>query len=170
MKNNSFMSASKIDHACFQETIRLAHEAEEQKNLPVGAVIYLYGEIVSEGKSAIWYPEFSLTRHAEIEALRNVPDGLWEHAQDMILYTTLEPCLMCMGAILLHKIGRVVYGSSDGYGGANSVIGHLPPYFEEQLAKTAWIGPAFPEGCDPLFARLTSIERMRTLSSKKPEP
>lgn len=146
MKNNSLIAESEIDRACFHEAIRLAYEAEEHKNLPIGAVIYLHGEIIAEGKSAIWYPEFNPNRHAEIEALRNVPKGLWDHAQDMTLYTTLEPCLMCLGAILLHGIGRVVYGSSDGYGGAKAVLGHLPAYFEEQFEKTAWIGPAFREG------------------------
>lgn len=57
-----------------RKAIKLAFEAEGQKNLPIGAVIRLDGEIIAEGKNAIWFPEFSLHRHAEIEALRNVPD------------------------------------------------------------------------------------------------
>lgn len=146
-----------------RKAIKLAFEAEGQKNLPIGAVIRLDGEIIAEGKNAIWFPEFSLHRHAEIEALRNVPDDLWQqHARDMTLYTTLEPCLMCMGAILLHRIGRVIYGSSDDYGGAGTVIGHMPPYFEKQLFKTEWIGPAYPEECDPLYERLKLMESERS--------
>lgn len=80
----------------------------------------------------------------------------------MTLCTTLEPCLMCMGAILQHRIGRVIYGSSDDYGGAGTVIGHMPPYFEKQLFKTEWIGPAYPEECDPLYERLKLMESERS--------
>jgi tRNA(adenine34) deaminase len=160
MKNNN-LSTSEVELVYFEEAIRLAKEAEVQKNLPVGAVITLDGKIIAEGKSAIWNPEYSLTRHAEMEALLNVPGNLWVHAEEMTLYTTLEPCLMCMGAILLHQIGRVLYGSTDSYGGAGTVINHLPTYFKDQYEKTDWEGPAYPEGCDPLFTRLTSIEKTK---------
>ena len=50
--------------------IELALLAEREGNLPVGAVIALDSEVVAEGRSAIWVPEFDATRHAEMEALR----------------------------------------------------------------------------------------------------
>ncbi len=157
------MSISEFDIKCMRKAISLALEAEKQKNLPIGAVISLDGEIIAEGKNAIWYPELSLHRHAETEALCNVPDNLWERSRDMTLYTTLEPCLMCMGAILLHGVGRVVYGSADNFGGAGKIIGSMPPYFERQYSRTNWIGPAYPEGCDSLYERIKSLERMRDI-------
>jgi tRNA(Arg) A34 adenosine deaminase TadA len=67
------MPLSEMDRLCFQRAIALANEAGEHKNLPIGAVISFQGEIVGEGKNTIWYPELSLYRHAEIEALRSVP-------------------------------------------------------------------------------------------------
>jgi tRNA(Arg) A34 adenosine deaminase TadA len=74
---------------------------------------------------------------------------------------------MCLGAILLHGIGRVVYGSSDHYGGASQVIGHLPAYFEERAASIEWIGPAYPEACDPLFEQVMAlVEKRRALRLK----
>jgi tRNA(adenine34) deaminase len=157
------MSLSEFDVRCIRQAIKLAREAEQSGNLPVGAVISLDGEIIAEGKSAIWSPEFRPHRHAEIEALCSVPARLWERSREMTLYTTLEPCLMCMGAILLHRVGRVVYGSADDYGGAGTVFGRLPPYFKERLSETEWIGPAHPQECDPLFERLTTIEGLRDL-------
>jgi tRNA(adenine34) deaminase len=157
------MSLSKFDLSCIRRAIELAREAEDSGNLPVGAVISLAGEIISQGQSAIWSPEMRPHRHAEMEALCSVPHSLWEHAREMTLHTTLEPCLMCMGAILLHGIGRVVYGSTDDYGGATSLAGHLPPYFRERFSETEWIGPAWPEACDPLFERLTALEGFRDL-------
>lgn len=158
------MDIFESDILFLQRAIRLALEAEEQGNLPIGAVISLEGKIIAEGKNAIWYPKFNPNRHAEIESLRNVPDHLWEYSRDMTLYTTLEPCLMCTGAILLHHIGRVIYGSSDNYGGASVVIGHMPTYFEEEVSKTEWIGPACPEGCDELYERaMILVEKRRDL-------
>jgi tRNA(adenine34) deaminase len=151
------MDISASDIRFFQRAIQRALEAERENNLPIGAVISLDGRMIAEGKNAIWSPAFSPNRHAEIEALRHVPQELWKHSRDMTLYTTLEPCLMCMGAILLHRIGRVMYGASDHYGGASLVIGHMPTYFEEQVSEIEWIGPAYPEACDQLFTRVMRL-------------
>ncbi|MCJ7733168.1 MAG: nucleoside deaminase [Anaerolineales bacterium] len=81
--------------------IELAYQAEKDGNLPVGSLITLDGEIVSEGPSRVYQPSFDLTRHAEMEAIRTLPSELWENPASLTIYTTLEPCLMCMGAILL---------------------------------------------------------------------
>ena len=128
------------DKKFMHRAIELALLAEREGNLPVGAVITLHGEVEAEGRSAIWVPKFDATRHAEIEALRAVRGDLWGSSAEMTLYTTLEPCLMCFGSILLHQIGRVVFGSSDSYGGAGSSLEHLPPYFHEQMKETQWLG------------------------------
>jgi len=146
------------DKKFMRRAIELALLAEREGNLPVGAVIALDSEVVAEGRSAIWVPEFDATRHAEIEALRAVRADLWGSSAEMTLYTTLEPCLMCFGSILLHRIGRVVFGSSDSYGGAGSSLEHLPPYFEERFEKTQWLGPIMPGECDPLRERLRALE------------
>jgi tRNA(adenine34) deaminase len=146
------------DNLFMHRAIELALLAEKEGNLPVGVVISLDGEVVAEGRSAIWVPKFDATRHAEIEALRAVPADLWKSSDEMSLYTTLEPCLMCFGSILLHGIGRVVFGSSDSYGGASSVLGCLPPYFQERFEDTQWLGPIMPSECDPLHERLLALE------------
>jgi tRNA(adenine34) deaminase len=149
------------DEKFMHRAIELALLAEREGNLPVGAVITLHGEVVAEGRSAIWVPEFDATRHAEIEALRAVQADLWGSSDEMTLYTTLEPCLMCFGSILLHGIGRVVFGSSDSYGGAGSVLSHLPPYFQERIENTQWLGPIMASECDPLHERLLALEEAR---------
>lgn len=149
------------DELFMHRAIELALLAEQEGNLPVGAVISLDGEVVAEGRSAIWVPKFDATRHAEIEALRAVSADLWKSSGEMSLYTTLEPCLMCFGSILLHGIGRVVFGSSDSYGGASSVLSHLPPYFQERFENTQWLGPIMPGQCDPLHERLLALEEAR---------
>ncbi|GMR10217.1 MAG: hypothetical protein BMS9Abin28_1038 [Anaerolineae bacterium] len=149
------------DERFMQRAIALALLAEREGNLPIGAVIALDGEVVAEGRNAIWIPEFDATRHAEMEALHAVPADQWDSSQKMELYTTLEPCLMCLGSILLHGIGKVIYGSSDGYGGAGSALPNLPPYFQQRFENTQWLGPAMPAKCDPLYGRVMVLVETR---------
>jgi tRNA(adenine34) deaminase len=141
-----------------REAIRLAKQAGANGNLPIGALIVIEGEIVARGMNAIWKPAPALTSHAEMEALRSVPPELWSRSREMTLYTTLEPCMMCGGAILLHEIGRLVFGAVDPYGGAGASLDCLPPYFGEEFARIQWVGPAFPEECDPLYERIMELE------------
>ena len=148
----------------FQRAIELALEAEEEGNLPIGCVISFNGRNVAEGKNAMWVPEFNPIRHAEIEALENVPRELWENSRKITLYSTLEPCLMCTAAILQHRVGKVLYGASDGYGGSGNVFGKMPLYFEEELASVQWLGPVSSEECDPLYQRaIDMIVKWRSL-------
>lgn len=149
------------DITFMHEAILLAQEAERNGNLPIGAVIVLGGEIIARGKNAIWQPSLALTHHAEMEALRTVPGHLWSHHREMTLYTTLEPCLMCAGAILLHQLGRLVFGSVDPWGGVASCLGILPGFFRDEFARIQWDGPALPEECDRLFARILQLEQQK---------
>ncbi len=152
------MSFTDFDRDCVQRAIELAKTAGTRGNLPIGAVISLDGEIVAQGANCILAPVPSAARHAEMEALAALPVHLRRRGAEMTLYTTLEPCLMCLGAILLHRIGRVVYGSADPYGGGGVSITRLPTFFAERFAETEWVGPAFPAECDPLYARIKAIE------------
>jgi tRNA(adenine34) deaminase len=142
------------DDRFLQQAIEVALKAEQKGNPPVGAVITLDGEVIAEGGASILVPKFDGTRHAEMEALRAVPDDLWVSSDKMSLYTTLEPCVMCFAAILIHGIGRVVFGSSDSHGGASRIQSQLPPYFQKRLEVTEWLGPIMATECDPLFDRL----------------
>jgi tRNA(adenine34) deaminase len=149
------------DQSYLREAVRLAEEAVREGNLPVGTVIVLDGKIVARGKNAIWQPAIDLTRHAEMEALRSLPPDLRTRCQEMTLYTTLEPCLMCAGAILLHQVGRLVFGANDPNGGVASCLDSLPPYFKQVYLQVGWVGPALPDECDPLYVRLQALERDR---------
>jgi tRNA(adenine34) deaminase len=155
------MSASDQDTTYLRRAIELAREAERCGNLPIGALICLDGEIIAEGMNSIWQPVVGLTRHAEMEALRSVPAHLWARSREMTLFTTLEPCLMCAAAILLHAIGRLVFGAVDPDGGAGAAVQSLPPYFREQFLQVEWIGPALSAECDPLYTRARELEYAR---------
>ena len=155
---------SDIDFLHLQRAVELALEAEVEGNLPIGCVISFDSMNVAEGKNTMWVPEFNPIRHAEIEALLNVPRKLLENSRKITLYSTLEPCLLCTAAILQHSIGKVVFGSSDDYGGSGCVFGQMPPYFEEELASVQWLGPVWPEECDPLFQRAIEVIETRRKS------
>lgn len=139
-----------------KRAIELARQGELDGNVPVGAVIVLDGEIIAEGNSRLLEPEYHPGRHAECEALRAVPVELWPRAGEMTCYSTLEPCVMCAGTLLLHGVGRVVFGAVDKLGGAGGILNHLPPYYDEG-GVYRWDGPLMPAECDPLYARADEI-------------
>ena len=136
-----------------ERAIGLALEAEHGGNLPIGAVIVLDGQIVAEGASAIAVPAYDPGRHAETEALSRVAGNLWTQAAGMTCYTTLEPCLMCYGSLLLHGVGRIVFGAIDPRGGASSILSHLPPFYSDGAIVPECVGPVLPARCDPLYLR-----------------
>ena len=143
------------DNRYMSRAIRIALEAEQRGNLPVGAVVVLDGAVIAEGGNSILVPVYHPGRHAEVEALRNVPAELWPRSREMACYSTLEPCVMCFGALLLHGIGRVVYGAEDKEGGATAILGHLPRYYAGGVGVPEWIGPVAEEECAELYQRVT---------------
>lgn len=142
------------DNKFMNQAIEYALRSEREGNPPVGAVITLRGEVVGGGGAMNFLPKFDGTRHAEMEALRSVPANLWKSSHKMSLYTTLEPCLMCFGSIIIHGIGRIVFGANDPSGGASSILPFLPTYYQKRIKNTEWLGPIMPSECDLLFERL----------------
>jgi len=149
------------DDLMMKRSIEMAIQAEKDGNLPVGSLITLRGEIVSEGPSRVYQPRYDLTRHAEMEAIRALPPQLWEKTEDLVLYTTLAPCLMCLGGILLSGIPRIVYGAEYD-GGLKTLADHLPPFFKGRFQAAEWVGPLMPRECDPLHQRLLEIEKEKS--------
>src|SRR2546423_4145784 len=114
------------DFYYMRRAIQLALEAEARGDLPVGAVVALNDETVAEAGNAVLVPFYHPGRHAETEALARVPASLWPRSREMCVYTTLEPCVMCAGALVLHGVGRVVFGALDPLGGAGALLARLP--------------------------------------------
>ena len=137
-----------------RRAIRIALDSERTGNPPVGALIVLGNSVIAEGASSIAVPVYNPGRHAEIEALRRVPLDLWRRSREMTCYTTLEPCLMCFGSLLLHGVGRVVYGATDREGGSHALLDHLPVYYADGVGVPALIGPIMSAECDELYERV----------------
>jgi len=101
-----------------QQALELARRAEAAGEVPVGAVIVLNGELIAQG----WNQPISSadpTAHAEIIALRAAGKRLGNYRLlDSELYVTLEPCSMCVGAMLHARIKRVIHAATDPKTGA----------------------------------------------------
>ncbi len=119
---------TETDATWMRRAIELARRAEEAGEVPVGAVLVKEGEIVGEG----WNHPIGThdpSAHAEIMALRDAGCRLGNYRlPGTTLYCTLEPCVMCAGAIVHARVQRLVFGAYDPKGGAcGSVFDLLPP-------------------------------------------
>lgn len=114
------------DKAFMQHAIELARRAEQEGEVPVGAVIVKDDEVIAEGWNRP-IANHDPTAHAEIQAMRAAADILGNYRlPDTTLYVTLEPCLMCIGAITHARIKRVVYGANDLRAGAVQSVYTIP--------------------------------------------
>lgn len=106
------------DEAWMRRAIALAHKAEVAGEVPVGAVLVKNNECVGEGYN-VPITTCDPTAHAEIIAIRDASKKLNNYRLvDTTLYVTLEPCVMCMGAIQHARISRLVFGATDPKRGA----------------------------------------------------
>lgn len=96
-----------------QHAIRLAETAAANQEVPVGAVLVLDNQIIGEGWNHPIHAH-DPSAHAEIIALRRGADKIKNYRiVQSTLYVTLEPCIMCVGAIVHARVSRVVYGAAD---------------------------------------------------------
>ena len=101
--------------------LELAHEAEAAGEVPVGAVIVMGDEVIGRGRNSP-IERSDPTAHAEILALRKAGAAVGNYRlEGATLYTTLEPCVMCAGALVAARIAKVVFGARDlRFGGVRS--------------------------------------------------
>ncbi len=104
-----------------------AEAALEAGNLPIGAVIVHNEAIVSLGRNAIDVPGDD-THHAELSAIQAIAPFLTKHKRECTLYTTLEPCMMCLGAIINVGIESLVIARPDPDIGALRLLPHAEYY------------------------------------------
>lgn len=113
MEDLIFASQTEADEYFMREAMRLAREAAERDEVPVGAIAVRDGRILSRASNTREESRCA-THHAEILAIEEACRALggWR-LPGVTLYVTMEPCCMCAGAIINARIPRVVYGAPD---------------------------------------------------------
>ena len=104
-----------------REALALAREAEQRAEVPVGAVIVVNGQVVGRGSNAP-IASHDPTAHAELIALRQAAHRLGNYRlPGATVYVTVEPCVMCAGALVNARVCRLVFGARDiRFGGVRS--------------------------------------------------
>lgn len=152
------------DEHFMREALALAREAGTLGEVPVGAVVVLDGEIVGRGFN---HPigRHDPTAHAEVMALRDAAKNLGNYRlPGCELYVTLEPCVMCSGAIFHARIARVVYGAKDPKTGVAGSVFDL--YAETRLNHHASIeGGVLAAECGQLLSAFFAARRQRVMSA-----
>jgi tRNA(adenine34) deaminase len=143
-----------------EAALRLARAASVREEVPVGAVVVAEGEVLGEAHNET-IQRRDPTAHAEMLALQR---ALLTVGEDRLLtgtmFITLEPCAQCAGAIVLAKVGRVVFGAyDDRYGMAGSVYDLLrDPRLNH---RPEVIGGLMAEECGDLLKRFFQSKRAR---------
>ena len=100
----------------FQEAVKEANISLSEGGIPIGSVLVLDGKIIGRGHNKRVQKESPIL-HAEMDCLENAGRLTPEQYERTILYTTLSPCCMCTGAILLYKIPKVIIGENITFSG-----------------------------------------------------
>lgn len=102
-----------IDEFYMGEALKEARDAYDNEEIPVGAVIVCRDRIIARGHNSTELLH-DVTAHAEMIAITSAAQAIGgKYLTDCTLYVTLEPCVMCAGALAWAQIGRIVYGASD---------------------------------------------------------
>ena len=102
-----------IDVTFMRQAIELARKGRESNEVPVGAVVTFKGEIIGKGFNQC-IQNHDPTAHAEIIAIRAAAKHVGNYRLNKCnLYVTLEPCLMCFGALVHARISKLIYGADD---------------------------------------------------------
>ena len=138
------------DEAWMRYAFRLAQRAEQQGEVPVGAIVVKDEQCIAEG----WNSSIAThdpTAHAEMVALRKAGLALENYRlSGATLYVTLEPCVMCMGAISQARVDRLVFGAFDSKRGA---VCHALSLSDASFLnhRINWVGGVLEIDCSELL-------------------
>lgn len=134
-----------------------ARIALDEGNVPVGAVVVHDGEIISTGRNAVESMRNDLL-HAEHKAVARIPHLLWDRRRRCTVYTTMEPCAMCLGVIVYSAIDRIVWRGSDPLAATHAAVEATPYY---RMRKLVLLGGVLENECQALFNAYVERHRAR---------
>lgn len=163
------MTQDELDRQFMCEALSEAGQAGRIDEVPIGAVVVHNGEVVGRGYN-LRETSNDPTTHAEMVAIRQAAETLdsWR-LLDCTLYVTLEPCVMCMGAIILARIPRLVFASRDPKAGA---VGSIYSFasdrrFNHKVAVTEGV---LGEECSKMLTGFFKTLREKKKADKRTVP
>lgn len=146
------------DEIFMRAAMELAQQAEAAGEVPVGAVVVRDGEIIGRGFNSP-ISRHDPSAHAEMQALRDAAQHIGNYRlSGCELFVTLEPCMMCAGAIMHARIARVVYGAPDYKTGVCGSV--LDAFAELRLNHHAEVtGGVLAEACGSMLSNFFAMRR-----------
>jgi len=143
-----------------------AQPAWERGEVPVGAVVVKDGVVIATGYNQP-IGKHAPTAHAEIVALRAAAEVLGNYRlPGCELYVTLEPCVMCSGAMMHARVAKIVYGAPDPKTGACGSVVNL--FEQEQLNHHAQVtGGVLADACADLLKRFFAARRAQVAAARR---
>lgn len=143
------------DEKYMRQALIEAEKALKKEEVPIGAVIVLNDKIIARGYNQTEMLN-DCTAHAEMIALTSAFNFLGsKYLPDAALYVTIEPCLMCAGALYWSKIGRIVFGAGDEKNGYKKITGRNSPFHP----KTKIVQGVLEEECKKLMKDFFKVKR-----------
>lgn len=143
------------DEQYMQQALKEAQKAFEKDEVPVGAIVVMNHQIIARAHNQVELLNDS-TAHAEILALTTAYNFLGsKYLPGATLYVTVEPCLMCSGALFWSKIGRIVFGAADDKNSYRRVTAGNNPFHP----KTEIVGGIMEEACGQLMKDFFKTKR-----------
>jgi tRNA(adenine34) deaminase len=143
------------DEYFMKEALRLAQQAADAGEVPIGAVVVWNNRIIGRGYNQVEMLG-DATAHAEMLAITAATNAIGaKYLTEATLYVTVEPCLMCCGALYWSKTGRIVYGAPDVKNGYRKTTGSNWPFHP----KTQLTAGVLAEECAQLIKSFFSQKR-----------
>ncbi|WP_229260267.1 tRNA adenosine(34) deaminase TadA [Duganella alba] len=155
-----------VPDSYMQLALEQAQQAWDLGEVPVGAVVVKDGEVIAVGCNQP-IGRHDPTAHAEIVALRAAAEKLGNYRlPGCEMYVTLEPCVMCSGAMMHARLARVVYGASDPKTGACGSVVNL--FEQEQLNHhTEIVGGVMAEECGAMLKNFFAARRAAATAARR---
>jgi tRNA(adenine34) deaminase len=132
-----------------REALQEADLAGQSGEIPIGAVIVIDGEIIARGRARAKTLK-SQIRHAELNAMLNGGERLWQDYKRAILFTTVEPCPLCLGAVVMADIPHVIFALPDKVVYSSQIV-ETNPYVRRHIKS--YYGGILAEESASIFAK-----------------
>jgi tRNA(adenine34) deaminase len=156
---------NELNHQRFmEEALKEAKEAGERGDRPIGSVIVHNGKIIARGSNRSNTLNSNIA-HAETTAIHNCAPYLMQNAEECVLYTTVEPCIMCLSTIVMANIRNVVFAIEDNYMNMEHFI-HSNPYIKARLHH--YVGGMLRDDSAEIIKAYSSFMAEVVIKGRKP--